>query len=451
MHIDEIEKLKVYKDRIIAQYIKQGIYPSDDMVKNRLGDIDLALAVFSHDHIKKGSSFDVDAYNNAVKAICADLTILYKNLYEISVKRFTDLQSFAYSHIKDLDSDISKYEKMVNIELMSSLLGDTLLCATGNFDIEHFNTINIVRLGQVSATEGTDIACLADINNVDGTNVYFELREAEMDYSSLATPKGFYKRSSVYNYNSDYISVPFSSSHDDILYDACTIESPTSTGKVIIPIRALTPTSEYNVFSGSGLVNVFSYDTASSSNLMVDKAALPNSTFAANTTVEFYVLNGDSITFEFSKQPESCNFTLDSNNQVTGLSGVSYFRIVPAEGSTLGITINKGEIYATESAGEIVDGKLYATIRYGLSDFRVLERTQGSKKSLYAYLIVISNDDDLEESIESIAIKCTGKSKLNSISTPSPASGTSYGPTMIPTIVDECIVDDAIVDYKIIT
>jgi hypothetical protein len=405
LFIDEIEKLKVYKDRIIAQYIKQNIYPSDDMVRSRLSDIDLALAVFSHDHIKKGESFDVDAYNAAVKAICTDLSILYKNLYDITVRRFTDLQAFAYSHAAELRSDVAKYEKMVEIELSSSVLGNTLLCATGNFKIEHFNTVNIVELGDLKVREGTKVCCLADINDVDNDKVYFELRENPIDYSSIATTVGFYKRSGVYNYNHDCISIPHSGDHLDSLYDKCIIESETGTGKVIVPVIGPDPSREYEIFSGEGMVNIFSYDQLGSSNIMTQKAGLQNTEIKVNSTVEFYVVGGDAITFEFSKQPASCNFAMDANHQVNGLDSVHYFRIEPAADSIMNFTINSGEIYAVVSSGDVVGESLYATMQYGLTDFRVLEKIPGTERTLKAYLIAVTNLEDMEESIESITIK----------------------------------------------
>jgi hypothetical protein len=76
MYKDTIAKIAFYKERIIKEFIKHGIYPSDQLIQEKLSEIDTSLSFLQPDTMTTGKEFDVDVYNNMINIL------FYRNIIE---------------------------------------------------------------------------------------------------------------------------------------------------------------------------------------------------------------------------------------------------------------------------------------------------------------------------------------------------------------------------------
>ena len=83
LYLDEIEKIKYYKQKILDKYVDQGIVPNKEKVQTAMDRIDKKIAVFAQSYIKSGSDFDTTKFNEQKQDIYRDLVILYTVLYKL--------------------------------------------------------------------------------------------------------------------------------------------------------------------------------------------------------------------------------------------------------------------------------------------------------------------------------------------------------------------------------
>ena len=94
MYTDIELKTNYYKEKIVASFIKQGIYPDNKLIQSRLNDIETRLSIFKTPRVKEGSYFNTAEMNEAIKAIWDDLCILYQLLYELTVLKYNTLNNY---------------------------------------------------------------------------------------------------------------------------------------------------------------------------------------------------------------------------------------------------------------------------------------------------------------------------------------------------------------------
>ena len=73
--IDEIEKLGFYKERIMNELCKMGMYPDIITVQEQLDEFDARLSLFTHKYVSSGEKFDAKDFNEEFELIAADLHI----------------------------------------------------------------------------------------------------------------------------------------------------------------------------------------------------------------------------------------------------------------------------------------------------------------------------------------------------------------------------------------
>lgn len=403
--IDTIEeKIKFYKDQIIQKYIQQGIYPNNNIIAKELENIDTNLALFKYTKINKGNTFNTDNYNIYIKNIYNDLTILYKTLYDITNNQFQDLQNFANTHINQLEDYVDKYKYRADMEMISTALGNSILFQNSNFNIIQNNDLSIISLDKINIHEGSNIYCLVDIANIDPNKIYFELRESQIDYTNPSNINGFCKRSNIYNYNQDFINIPILTKIDDIVYDTIyTSTDNTINSLVILPIKdTINNESKYKIFGGKNLVSIKSINDTNDL-YTINTIDLPNKELKTESIIEFYILNGDTVSFNFSKQPIKTNFKMDSNFQVTGLDDIQFFQIYMPSNSVINIKNNKGNIFACNTDAIIKNDSIYTNNPCNLYDFTVVKISQKNPITLYPYVILSNNDNTYD--LKSIMIK----------------------------------------------
>lgn len=389
-YLDVEQKLAYYKETILQQFIQKGIYPDNSLISNNIADIDLNLALFKNYNKSAGVAFDTAEYNETLKLIYNDITILYNVLNTLAIKEFNDLQNYINSYITELNSVVETYESRAAYESNSTTLGDTLLFQDNNFTISNDNSTTIVNLSSVDFEAASVIACIANVNNVKTDNIVFSFTSGDTELTVAP-----------YNVGNTTLTIP--GSKTTTTYDYSLSDSQTTTGSILMNISA-TPSvvNTYTILGGKdemfiNKVSDNSYTTQS----------VPNSSgtlvFSEQSYINFYVVGGNSITFNFNKKPISTNFPIDESI-ISGLDTVQHFQLEVDADFCLEIELDTGNIYAIKEDGIINNNKLYYTGVDIITDFHIIEEAPGASTT-YTAQLKIYNDNNNSAEIDNIVIK----------------------------------------------
>ena len=384
-YLDVEKKFFYYKEKLINEFTKKGIYPDNKLINKRLSSIDMNLSLFKNYNVKPGQYFDTDNYNESLKLIFNDIKILYEILEKISVDEYNNLQISINSYINELSSLAKTYEKKAQYENNSTSLGETILFQDNNFTITQEDSTSIITLNDITVEEGSEIACIANINNISLDNVIFEFSKETIS-------------ASPYNGTHDTLTVPGNKIRKEYDYS---IENSNGSSNIIMNIEADPDNKNtYDILSGLNKISVTSEDN----NCYLQE--LPNNSgvilFKEKSSINFYVLNGTYITFKFNKKPLSCNFSLEDTS-ITNLNYIHNFHIEVSEDTTLEIESNNGMIYAIREDGIINNKKLYYTGRNLSSDYHIIETVHGNEITMDAKVKILNCNDEID--IDSIVIK----------------------------------------------
>lgn len=394
MYLDIEKKIEFYKNRIISEFLKIGIYPKDNLIQSEINNIDLGLSIFKAKRIESGEYFKSKEFNEQLNMIYQDLKILYDLLYEITIKEFSSIKAFAECHLEELETKARMYKLRSDQEMNSTLLGKTILFQSDSFVFTSVNNIKIIDLGYFKVHKGAQLACLLDAANIEANKVIFEIKNNDMDL-----------KSNLYNYNQDFMVIPGSLKNTSYKY----VMLPDQ--KIDYPILMDLDKAEANfknsyvIFSGKNkLLTKTIVDEVNTNSDLINKNEILGRSLQGKTYIDFYVLNGDTITFKFNKNPISTNFKLDKNSQVTNLKPVQHFFIEADKGFSFDFTINKGEIYAIKTKGIVKNKKLYCNTNYDVREFHIIEQEPGEEVTVRGYLSVY-NDDGSPIELKYIAVK----------------------------------------------
>ena len=109
-YLDVEQKINYHKEQIIKEFIKKGIYPNNELIANKLNDINNYLALFKNYNIPEGTFFDTAKLNEQVKLIYNDFIILYDILYKLQQKEYYNLQCYINSYINEFYSIVKLYK-----------------------------------------------------------------------------------------------------------------------------------------------------------------------------------------------------------------------------------------------------------------------------------------------------------------------------------------------------
>ena len=96
---DVEKKLEYYKQLVLRELVKKGVYPDNELIESRLKSYDTHLAIFKNYDVVTGKLFNANEYNERLKLIYIDLTFLYELLYELTIIDHNKLQNFINSHL----------------------------------------------------------------------------------------------------------------------------------------------------------------------------------------------------------------------------------------------------------------------------------------------------------------------------------------------------------------
>lgn len=388
---DVEKKLDYYKQQVLEELVSKGIYPDNSLIESRLNSINAHIALFQNYNVVEGKLFNANEYNQRLKLIYQDLTFLYELLYELTVMDYNKLQNFINSHLSELNSIVETYNKRAEYENNSTTLGKTLLFKNNSFSIEDKDSVTILNLGELSISNATVLACIANINNVKPDDIIFKFKQ---------TGKEQWINVSPYNYNNELLTIPGELKkikHEYNLQDHQKINGP-----LLLDINSnIDIKNKYDILGGKNRIFVNYKD---SEGFIVEEKPLTvdSLSFSEKAYINFYVIDGSSISFRFNKKPIATNFPINTQ-RVDGLKYIHHFFIECDENFSFEFELDKGQVYAIKETGVISDNKLYYLGSDQINDFLIIETATGEEKSYEIKMEAHNSNEDID--IDSIIIK----------------------------------------------
>ena len=389
-YLDVEKKLKLHKEMLLKEFISKGIYPDNNIINSRLRNIDMHLSVFKHHNVVDGNRFNTDEYNIAIKSIYEDLAILFNILYKLTEEEYYNQRHFIGSYTSELESIVDTYKKRADFENNSTAFGKTLLFQNNEFQIKEDNSTTIIKMNNIKLAEATRIACFANVNNVHTSDLSFQFRRG--DEVIMIPP---------YNMNNETLVIPGQKIMNTYNFELQ--EDQEIKGPVILEINTTPSTkNEYDVLCGKNKMLVSNTET-NYYKVEETPASLGSYMTTEKSFINFYVVNGNSISFKFNKKPLATNFPLD-DQKVTGLKHIQHFFIEADKDFAFEIELDKGEIYSIKEDGIVNNNKLYYAGATEIKDFYIIENIRGEEHEYEATLKIFNNNSD-DYDIESLVIK----------------------------------------------
>lgn len=383
-------KTNYHKERIIKAFVNKGIYADNKLINSQLNNIELRLSIFKSPTLKHGEKVNVKELNSAIISIYNDLKILYEILYEITVIEYNKFESYINTHLIELEQSANMYLKRTKLESNSTSIGQSLLFKYDNFEINKKDNHSVIDLGKIKVEDCSKIICMADINNVEHKNMVFKFKKDDNSYFCNS-----------YSYNHDTFVFPGTQKveeHSAEIMNGQTINSMTKLN--IIPLNI--STSKFYTLAGKNTVfckyinddgNIESYNTISIDNL----------SFSKHCYIDFYIYNGDSVSFNFNKKPLATNFNTD-NNVVENLDKIHHFFMEVEAGFAFNMEVERGSVYSIEEKTIVNQGNLYYSGQSKATDYLVLEYLKGESQEYSASIELYNTSISLDD-INSIMIK----------------------------------------------
>lgn len=395
LYLDEIEKIKFYKQRITDQLLSYGIIANKEQVQKRLSEIDLKLAVFSQAYIQSGSSFSVDTFNKQKQDIYEDLTILYMLLYRLAQDRVEKARIRLRYGLDDLRTKVGRFQYLVDAQTVS-VYGETVFHQASDFVQEYVNGQVIVDLGPVTVSSGTYLAPMIASDELNIEDVSFIFVNA--DDSEI--------KASAYNYAKNYVKVL-----GNYQLSMQTFQNQDKTfGTNLIPAgENLSPEDRYNLFLNQDQIRVRSLENTE----FGYKTKTPEIYYTANEREEisFYVYGASRIQLASVGEIEYKNFAGDE------IIAPKQRQKIILRGGHFSFDIKTdGIIYADKISAQVQNGQLKIDQDFeNIEDYTVENIKYGEDVTFSDVKIVIDNATHTFYDIKYVVIKQARISELEDI------------------------------------
>lgn len=388
---DVEKKLEYYKQQVLQELVKKGIYPDNELIESKLNSYNAHMAIFKNYNVVTGNLFNANEYNERLKLIYADLKLLYELLYEITVLEYNKLQNFINSHLAELNSIVKTYNKRAEYENSTTSLGKTLLFQNNSFSIESKDSTTILNLDNLDIPNAAVLACIANINNIKAEDVIFKFRKVGTEQWINASP---------YNYNNEVVIMP--GERKKTIYEYNLQESQVITGPLLIDIDSnINIKNDYTILGGKNRIFV-NYKDKDGFIVEEKPLTLDSLVFKQKAYINFYVVDGSSISFRFNKKPIATNFPIEAQ-RIEDLDYIHHFFIECDEDFSFQFEIDKGQVYAIKETGLISNNNLYYTGSEKVKDFKVIEYATGEENSYEVKVEAYNSNEAID--IDSIIIK----------------------------------------------
>ena len=391
-YLDEIEKIKYYRERITEDLLRRGTAANSEQVSKQLDTIDTKLALFSQAYIRSGETFDTDKFNKQKKTIYEDLMVLYKVLYTLANDRFEKARARMRYELDDLRLKAKEYRYLVDAQTVS-VYGNTIFQQANNFDQEYQNGQVVISLGPITVPSGSYLAPMIASDEFDPKDVTFIFIDSD----------GNELRSSAYNYNKNYIKIAGNYQLHTFSYDS----NDKAFGKELISIdRTLYDTDQYNIFLNKDKIRVRNLDLDSIS--YAEKRTNLYYKAAGQETDSFYVYGASFIQLSVVGKIDFKNITDDE------LLMPAQRQKIVLRGSDFSFDIKTdGTIYADKTEALISGDQLSIANDYdNITDYMVEDIAYGDDVTFSDVKVIIDNADSTFFDIQYIIIKQAQISEL---------------------------------------
>ena len=393
---DMLEKLKFHKSRILEAFLKKNYYPSNDEINEKLALVDSRIALFESYISKPGSYMNVKELNYCFEMIAKDIEILYTVLERILIEDYATLRMNIEASLTELESKAEYYKKRCTEEIYSTTLGTTVFFQANSWSIIEENETSVIDLGTMQLIEGMEIACFADINNINQGNIVFEFDNNDPEKSFVALPYNYnnnsYKVPGKIGINNYTLNIPYSAMVNDYV-------------KMEIDVNF---ENNYKILGGLGGMQVTSKSTGET--YLYNFANIDNAFVAEEDCfVEFYVvddnLSEDSILeYSFTEEPVSTNFSL-YDGTIRMDKDIVRISIECQKGLGMFFMVSTGTVYASLEDAIIVNkNTLIYKGNWDIRDF-VLREYVRTNKTEYRIKAHVKSQNDISMDINSIYIK----------------------------------------------
>ena len=388
-----IKKYYYYKNVIIKNYIEQGIYPDNKLIELTMNRIDLALPVLKDYTVAEGSEFDTQKYNDMLDQIFTDLTFLYELTYDLTIKRYQTVKAYLDTHLQDLQNRADDCYKRALIEKNSTSFGNTIFYKA-NVITEITDSVCYINFDdELELYNKSKIACFLNADNIQTDDIVFVLEDISTKEKHFVP---------VYNQNQYSFNVPGELFYNPYSIQFADNEKLNKQTKLVLDNSDYDINNIYNVYSGKNKMIVRNKETGECQvlDIPIDSAC----TIDKHSFVEFYVFDGDSLTFTYNKKPLNANFQSEFNTVNTKEQEHIFFEC--DDDFLFSITLNKGSIYAynNKSVYNNTD-HLIVDNPHLLNSFLVKEYKYSENSTKYKLSIRINNVDNTKLMIDNIIIK----------------------------------------------
>ena len=390
LYKDMLLKLEYHRKYIINAFIKKGYFPNTEEINNKLEQIDNRLALFKSYKFIPGEKFNTKQINHMFNMLYKDIVFLYKILEDIQINELNKMLLDIEAKMINLESLATHYKKRANEEINSTALGKTIIFKTDSWNIDVNDEYVSIDIGEIELTQGTEIACFANINNTDKKNIVFNFKASNSKYDFTALP---------YNYNNDTYIVPGTIEVKDT--DLTLNEEFNINSEIRIPYET-NIANDYKILGGKGKMVITNKET---NVVSIEDIPTFEKPFVAtsNCFISFYVEGEETIEYNFNKKPFHSNFSIQ-NGYINITNDIQKIFLDVEKDFTCYFTFNDKCIeWATLEEAIVYNKYLIYNGMLLVRDFKIKEYIKDKTTS---YNVTISiNEADNDQVIDSVYIK----------------------------------------------
>lgn len=395
---DMLEKLKYHKQIIMNAFIKNNYYPSNEEIKAALSKVNARLSLFESYISKPGSYFNFTELNYCFEMIYKDIETLYKVLESILTNEYIQLKLHVESTLLELEAKADHFQKRCKEESNSSSLGTTIMFQSNSWNLTTNDQVTILDLGEYDFIEGSEVACFANINNVEKQTVSFSFDSGDPQKNFYALPYNLYD-------NITYrVPGEVSINKKDIEIDETAIVRSSLHLPYDIDMK-----NKYKIMGGKNYITVTSKKSGVSR--LVNFPDVTDYAFYAveDCYIEFYIVDGNIgsnnyLEYNFNMPPNYQNFSLQDGT-IKIDSDIKRIYIDAQAGLLVSFRKEHGDAYA-ECINPVITNKdkMIYTGNLAIRQMQIREyvRTNVIKYHVYVYINTI---EEIVNHIESIYIK----------------------------------------------
>ena len=391
LYKDMLLKLEYHRNQILKSFIKQGYFPNKDEINAKLNLIDERIALFKSYNFMPGELFNHKEINYAFEMLYNDIVFLYKILETIHIEKYSSMLLNIETHMVNLESLAEHFKKRANEEIKGTALGKTLLFKTNDFDIDVKDESLEIFVGALNLTQGSKIACFANINNTDKRNIMFKFKAEDSSNDFVALP---------YNYNNDTYLVPGEINtidHELNLSVDFNINS-----EIVIPFESVNLNNQYKILGGKDKIVITDKKTGNISIMdfpTVDKPFVATS----NCYISFFTEGIGTTEYNFNKRPFHTNFSIQDG--IIKLSkDIQKIFLDVEEGFICYFSLDDNiNVWSTKEDAIIDNKQLIYDGLLLVRDFKIKEYVRDKTTTYNIYVSITEMDND--EVVDCIYIK----------------------------------------------